>query len=102
MADTPLGKRHQVIALHCHSTKTVREIASDLQISKSAVDRIIRRWKDTGNVESGKKGKCGRRRKLTNGDKQLLIREALLLVLILWRFSVSKMIVLDCGVSFEI
>jgi DNA-directed RNA polymerase I, II, and III subunit RPABC1 len=75
MADTPLQKREQVIALHSHTSKKVREIASDLQLSKSAVDRIIRRWRDTGNVGSDKQGNCGRKRKLTEGDKKVLVRE---------------------------
>jgi transposase len=76
MADTPLATRNQVIALHCHTSKTVREIAVDLSISKSAVDRIIHHWRETGEVGSGKVGRCGRKSKLTVRDKAAIVREA--------------------------
>jgi transposase len=76
MSDTTLGNRERVIALYLHTSKTQREIATDLNLSKSAVNRIITRWNSTGSAESGRKGHCGRKEKLTRHAKSLIVREA--------------------------
>ena len=75
MPDTPISVRHQVIALHQHTEKTERDIAHDLHLDKSAVHRIIARWRETGSAAAGRRGHCGRKKKLFARDKAIILRE---------------------------
>ena len=63
--------RAQIVALSQHSTKTHREIASDLQISHSAVTKIINKFHETGTV-SPRKGRG--RQPCTSNRTDLAIR----------------------------
>ena len=46
-----MSLRHQIISLHQHTSKSVREIASDLSLPKSTVADIIRKYEETVTVE---------------------------------------------------
>jgi transposase len=58
-----------------HSSKSQREIAADLGISQNAVGLIIRRFNETGESGTHRKGRCGRKQLLNNREKRVIIRE---------------------------
>jgi IS30 family transposase len=76
MADTDRGKREQVIALSKHTSKTHREIASDLGMCHSTVTRIINHYHQTGSVKTLRKGKCGPKPKVGKTCSRYLVRES--------------------------
>jgi transposase len=76
MKDIPQSIRERVIALHKHTTKTQREIGTDLGISHNAVGLIIRRYESEGVITTSRAGRCDRKLILTNHDKSFLIRES--------------------------
>jgi transposase len=76
MKDIPQSIRERVIALHEHTSKSQREMGMNVGISQNAVGLIIRRYRSSGLVTTDRKGKCGRKSKLTNREKVLIIRES--------------------------
>ena len=76
MKDIPEHIRERIIALHNHTSKTQREIAVDLGVSQNLVGLVIRHFNATGTVSTDRKGKCGRKQKLTPRDKTLTVRES--------------------------
>jgi transposase len=76
MKDLPQNIRERVIALHRHTSKTQQEISADLDISQNAVSLIIRRFEATGMTTTMRRGKCGRKPKLTTREKNLIVRES--------------------------
>jgi transposase len=76
MPDLPTSIREQIIALYQHTSKSQREIASDLGISQNGVGLIIRHFEAKGNTTTNRKGHCGRKTKLTHREKVLLVRES--------------------------
>ena len=70
-----MSLRHQIISLHQHTSKSVREIASDLSFPKSTVADIIRKYEETVTVEVNRKGHCGPKEKLSPRSKKAIIRE---------------------------
>ena len=73
--DTPLSTRNQIIALHQHTSKSIHEIAREMGLSYSTVTGIIQKFHNTGTVEPQRKGRCGRKRKLSPRTRQEIIRE---------------------------
>ena len=57
---------------------TQRAIAHHLNMSQSAVSRIILRHRITGQYESSRRGRCGRHRSLSARSARHLARESLL------------------------
>lgn len=75
--DTSESKRASILALHLHTEMTQREISEAVEVSKSTVNRIIKRFDDTGNSGPLRKGKCGRKRKTTARTDKKLVRRSL-------------------------
>ena len=75
MFDTPIEVHNQVFALHCHAKKTKREIPNDLNVSMCSVHRIVKTWRESGSAKNKRKGRCGRKPKLSNRDKAVNCRE---------------------------
>ena len=76
MPDITRGQRERVIALSHHTSKTHREIATNLGMCQSTVTRIINHYKRTGSVKTLRKGKCGPVAKVRNCGKRYIIRES--------------------------
>lgn len=66
-------QRIQIATLVDHTDKSIREIANDLNISKSAVGRVVKRYKESGSAKS-LKTECGRKRITSPCDDRVLIR----------------------------
>lgn len=73
MSNLTDDQRLQIATLVDHTDKTVRQIADDLRISKSAAGRVVQRYKATGCYKS-LKNECGRKRISTPADDRVLIR----------------------------
>ena len=69
--DVTPRKRASIIALRKHTGLSIRNISEKLAISKSAVNDIIKRAKDTGKPRTLRHGRCGRKRKTTPQDVQV-------------------------------
>jgi transposase len=76
MKDISQDKRERIIALHLHASKTQRQIANDLSVSQNVVSLIIRRFQATGSTTTKRKGHCGRKCKLTDREKKMVLRES--------------------------
>ena len=72
MADTTPKKHEGILTLYRHCQKTSREIAGMVGVSQSTVCRIIQRYKETGTTPPRRKGKCGRKRKMSARDDKML------------------------------
>jgi transposase len=64
------------VSLHQHTSKTQREIAHDVGVSQNAVSGIIRLFQSTGSTATNRKGKCGRKCKLSKRELAILVRES--------------------------
>lgn len=73
--DIPLDTRNQIIALHNHSSKSMHEISRDMNLPYSTVKRIIDKFHNTGSIEAERKGRCGRKPKLSPRTRRDIIRE---------------------------
>lgn len=67
--DTSLAIR-QLVLNKRQCGKTIRAISEEVSLPKSTVSDII----CTGRIESRRKGKCGRKKKLTNRGERMLAR----------------------------
>jgi len=65
-------KRAQIVALNKHAKKSAREIGKELGIPKSTVGRIVKRSNDNDDVTIQRRGRCGRKRKTTARDVQMM------------------------------
>jgi transposase len=74
--DTPLNICQLVIS-KMHAGMTQRFIAEQLNITQSAVKRVILRFKRTGSIDTLRKGRCGRKLKVSSQCARLLSRESL-------------------------
>lgn len=77
LMDTSANKRASILALHLNTKMTQREISEAVNVSKSSVNRVIKRFKDTGTSGPLRKGRCGRRRKTTARTDKKLVRRSL-------------------------
>jgi transposase len=71
--DTPLRIRELVIQHH-HQGKSTRAISSLLNISKSSVNDLVRKYIERRSLEATRRGKCGRKKKLGAHDERILRR----------------------------
>lgn len=69
-------KRASIVALRQHSGLSVRDISVKLSVSKSTVGRIVKKMDTIGDVGVTRKGKCGRKRKSTDFDERVLLRNS--------------------------
>ena len=74
--DINIPTRTKVITLHQYTTKSLKEISLIVGVSKTSVQRIIKKAMVSGNLESKRKGHCGRRTKAGPEAMQMLIRES--------------------------
>ena len=73
--DTLLSVRSQIISQYQHSSKSLYEISHELQVPYSTVKDIVKKFRETGSVEPERKGRCGRKPKLSTRTEQRIIRE---------------------------
>lgn len=69
-------KRTKIVTLSEHTSMTQRDIAKECCVSLGAVNKILKKKRETGTIEVNRKGKCGRKRKTTARDEVFLIRES--------------------------
>ena len=74
MSDTSSFLKGKIIALHEHTSKSGREIARDLELSHATVARVIKKYEETGSVESEREGRCGAKRKTSEREDRHLLR----------------------------
>lgn len=67
------SQRLQIVTLRKHTTKSLRQIAEDLDLSKSAVGRVLLSYQTTGSHHSARSN-CGRHRVTSAAEDRLLIR----------------------------
>jgi transposase len=72
--DTPQSVRDVIIALHEAGEMSWRQIAATLQLAKSTVSNILRKYCQTGSSAATRIGRCGRRSSLTVQDERVLVR----------------------------
>jgi len=71
--DLPSNIRELIVAHH-QVGKRSREIGQMLSVSKSVVNNILKRYRNTGSVDPTRVGKCGRPRLLSDSDERMLAR----------------------------
>ena len=71
-------QRLRIITLYQDGKLPQREISRRINVSKSAVNRVVKRYNDTGLTDSLKKGKCGRKRASTTKDNRMILRASLI------------------------
>lgn len=74
--DIAIEIRSKCITLSKHTKLTQRQIAEECGISKSAVNKLIKLYKETGSILPQRLGKCGRKRKTTKKEDALLLRNS--------------------------
>lgn len=67
--------RNQIITLSQHTSKSNREIARDLSVSHTLVNKVVRQYQNEGAKETKRQGNCGRKEKLTERDRSAIVRE---------------------------
>jgi len=69
-------KRTKIVTLSEHTSMTQKDIAKECDVSLGAVNKILKRKRETGMIGVNRKGKCERKRKTTARDKTFLLRES--------------------------
>ena len=75
--DLTQRKRAQIVALSNYAKKSVRDIGKKLGMIKATVCRIVKRSKDNGDVTIQRNGSCGRKRKITPRNDQMIMRNSI-------------------------
>jgi DNA-binding MarR family transcriptional regulator len=75
--DLPHNIRELIVGHH-RAGKGSREIAKILSVSKSAVNNLVKRFKNFGSVSPTRIGNCGRPRLLSNRDERLVARASVI------------------------
>lgn len=73
--DTSEEKAAEVWRLH-NENLTIREISAAINVPKSTVSDIIKRFETTGKNSSNRVGKCGRKRSLSPRMERRIVRES--------------------------
>lgn len=68
--------RNQIVALKTHTSKSDREIATDIGVHHSTVANIWKKWTSTGSTEPYSGAHMGPTEKLTRREKAVIVREA--------------------------
>jgi len=74
--DTTPRKRVKILTLAQNCSKTQSEIADLCGVSQSVVSKLLKRYRDNASISPRRRGKCGRKRKTTARDDQILLRES--------------------------
>ena len=74
--DINLPTRTKILTLHQYTNKSKREISRIVGVSKDSVCRIINKGVALENLESKRKGRCGRKAKASPEAMQMLISES--------------------------
>ena len=73
--DVSPRKRSRIVTLHQFTTMSQRSIAAEVGINQSSVCRIVAHLKKSGKLSPTRKGKCGRKRKMTKREERMLLSE---------------------------
>jgi transposase len=73
--DVPPSVRELILSHHV-SGHSCRQIATMVNVSKSTVIRLVKRYKDTGSIEEIRIGNCGRLLLLSQRDERALARQS--------------------------
>jgi len=74
--DINLPTRTKIITLHQYTNKSKKEISRIAGVSERSVYGIIKKWRASGNLETNRKERCGRKVKAGPEVMQMLIRES--------------------------
>jgi transposase len=74
--DKEQARREQILSLHLHTSKTQREIASNLQVSVGLVNKVIKQHEELGHVKILRKGRSGRKPATTKQDDRFLVLQS--------------------------
>lgn len=72
--DVTPRKRSKIVTLSEIEGKSLRNIASQCDVSVASVSRIVKAYREKGSFSPQRKGKCGRKRKTTQRDDKMLLR----------------------------
>lgn len=70
------GIKQKIVTLAEHTSKSQREIANELSISRYAVQTTLRLWRETSSVDDDQEERRGRKPKLTAREKKMIVRES--------------------------
>lgn len=73
--DTSPQLRTKILTLYHFTSLSQRKIAAEVGVNQSTVCRIIAHQKKSGSLTPARKGKCGRKTKITPREERLLIQE---------------------------
>ena len=76
MANITPRKRNPILTLSEHCDYTQKAIANIVEVSQKSVSQIIKQQESIGSVTPRRKGKCGRKRKTTPKDDNILFRNS--------------------------
>ena len=76
MADISPRKRANTVTLHQYNQASSRNISKKIGVPQTSVSRIIRQYQTTGSVSPKRKGKCGRKRKITSKDDAYILKKS--------------------------
>ena len=74
--DIDVPNRTKIITLHQYTNKSKNEISRIVGVSRRSVGRIIKNFKVSENLESNRKGRCGRKTKAGPETMQMLVSES--------------------------
>ena len=69
-------KHAKIVKLRDHTTMSQRKIAERVGVSLGSVSSILKQKRETGNVEVQRKERCERKRKTTEHDDLILLRNS--------------------------
>lgn len=71
-------QRNKIITLHTDGGLSQREVARRTGFSQSTVNRICKKYKDTGQSFAERVGRCGRKRSSSIQHDRLIVRSSLI------------------------
>lgn len=66
----------KILTLSENTNLKQREIAAKCRVSQSAVSKVLNRFRQSGSLETNRKGNCGRKRSSTVLDDRSLLRKS--------------------------
>ena len=69
-------KSAKIVTLRDHTTMSQRKIAESVGVSFGSVSSILKQKREAENVEVQRKGRCGKKRKITKRDDLILLRNS--------------------------
>lgn len=74
--DITTNTRTKVITLNEHTSKSQSQIARIVGVSQPSVSRIIQKERESGTLTTERKGRCGRKAKMTPQAVQMLVTDS--------------------------